>query len=208
MEKIGAIILAAGNSARLGQAKQLLLFRGQTLLRRGIAAARGANCSPIAVVIGAERDRIVSELAGEKVLLVENPNWQRGIGNSIRTGLRESLAAYPNLDAVILLACDQPLVDRETIIGLKTKREETKKPIVASRYANTLGIPALFARGYFDELFALEDEAGAKRIIANHLEDVAEFPFPKGAIDIDTADDYERLVRQCEQSAATEKSAE
>src|SRR5439155_8077346 len=61
-------------------------MKDQMLLRRSIAAARDANCSPIAVVIGAVRDRIGSELTGEKVLLVENPSWQRGIGNSIRTG--------------------------------------------------------------------------------------------------------------------------
>jgi len=61
-------------------------MKDQMLLRRSIAAARDANCSPIAVVIGAVRDRIASELTGEKVLLVENLNRQRGIGNSIRTG--------------------------------------------------------------------------------------------------------------------------
>jgi CTP:molybdopterin cytidylyltransferase MocA len=68
--------------------------------------------------------------------------------------LWESFAAYPNLDAVILLTRDQPLVDREIIIGLNTKREEAKKPIIASRCASTLGIPALFDRAYFDELFS------------------------------------------------------
>jgi molybdenum cofactor cytidylyltransferase len=107
--------------------------------------------------------------------------------------LWKSLAAYPNLDAVILLTCDQPLVDREIIIGLKTKREETKKPIIASRHASTLGIPALFDRAYFDEL--LDNEAGSKSVIFSHTTDVAEYSFNDGAIDIDTAADYERLIR-------------
>jgi molybdenum cofactor cytidylyltransferase len=196
MEKIGAIVLAAGGSSRLGQPKQLLQFHGQTLLRRMIDAATTANCSPVAVVVGAERDRILPELAATKEFLVENETWQRGIGNSIRAGLRGLLTAYPKAEAVILLACDQPLVDAAVIAGLRARHAETKKPIIASSYAGTLGIPALFNRNYFDELFVLDDDAGAKQVILNHTMDVAEYPFPGGAIDVDTAADYEQLVRQ------------
>jgi molybdenum cofactor cytidylyltransferase len=194
MEKIGAIILAAGSSSRLGQPKQLLQFRGQTLLRRAVEAATTAGCRPVAVVVGAERVRVLPELAETKELLIENETWQRGIGNSIRTGLRATVSAYPEIEAIILLMCDQPLVDAETITALKAKHAETKKPIVASSYAGTVGIPALFSRAYFDELFVLDDEAGAKQIIMNHGNEVAEFQFPDGAIDIDTAADYEKLL--------------
>ena len=104
-----------------------------------------------------------NRIDGAKKFARWKPNRQRGIGNSVRTGLQESLAAYPNLDAVILLTCHQPLVGREIIIGLKTKREETKKPIIASRYASTFSIPALFDRTNFDELLFLDNEAGAKK---------------------------------------------
>ncbi len=196
MEKIGAIILAAGGSSRFGRAKQLLRFRGQTFLRRMIDVATAAGCSPVAVVVGADRDHILAELAETREFLIENEMWQRGIGNSIRAGLRGLLGAYPNLDAVILLACDQPLVDAKTIGDLAAIHTETKKPIVASSYAETLGVPALFARAYFDELFVLDEDSGAKQVILNHRKDVAEYAFPEGAIDIDTAADYEQLVRQ------------
>ena len=193
MEKIGAIILAAGGSSRMGQPKQLLRFRNQTLLRRTIEAATAGGCSPVAVVVGSEPDRILAELAETKEFLVKNPRWERGIGNSIRAGLRGVIEAYPKTEAIILLACDQPFVDANAIAGLRAKATETKKPIVASSYAQTLGIPALFARNYFDALFALEDDAGAKKVILNHRNDVAEYPFPEGGIDIDTAEDYGRL---------------
>ena len=187
----GAIILAAGGSSRLGQPKQVLQHQGQSLLRRTITAAREAGCSPIAVVVGAERKRITEEVEG--VFTIENPEWQSGIGSSIRAALRELLRAFPHLETLILLACDQPFVSRDTIIGLKTKHEETKKPIVASAYASTVGIPALFHRTYFDKLFTLDNEAGAKSVILTHRADVAEFPFADGAVDIDTADDYRKL---------------
>lgn len=195
MERVGALILAAGNSSRLGQPKQLLRFRGQTLLRRMVDAATMAGCQPVAVVVGAERNRISKELVETKELLVENETWQCGIGNSIRAGLRATLTAYPNIEAIVLLTCDQPLVDAEIITALKARQAETQKPIVASAYAGTLGIPALFARGYFDELFVLDDEAGAKQVILNHMDDVAEYQFSGGAIDIDTPSDREELVR-------------
>ena len=196
MDKVGAIILAAGASSRLGQPKQLLQFRNQTLLRRMIDAATSGGCSPVAVVVGAERDRVMAELKETKELLIENGTWQRGIGNSIRAGLRGLLNAYPDVGAVILLACDQPLVDASVITGLIAKHAETGKPIIASGYAQTLGIPALFARNYFDELFVLDDDAGAKQVILDHGGDVAEYAFPDGAIDIDTAADYDQFVRQ------------
>lgn len=196
MEKIGALILAAGSSSRFGQPKQLLQFRGQTLLRRMVDAATSAGCRPVAVVVGAERERVLAELSETKELLVENQTWQRGIGNSIRAGLRATASAYPEIGAIIVLSCDQPLVDAETILALQSKYNEAKKPIVASRYAGTLGIPALFARSYFDELFLLDDDAGAKQVILHHGNEVAEFEFPDGAIDIDTPEDYERLCNR------------
>ena len=80
----------------------------------------------------------------------------------------------------------------EQLIAL---REKTKKPIVASSYSNTLGVPALFDRSYFEELLRLNDESGAKSIILANRERVAELPFPEGKIDIDTVEDYERFVR-------------
>ena len=114
-----------------------------------VDVATAGGCFPVAVVVGADRDRVLAELAETREFLVENETWQRGIGNSIRAGLRGLLGAYPNLDAVILLACDQPLVDAKAIGGLAATHTETKKPIVASSYADTLGIPALFARCLF-----------------------------------------------------------
>src|SRR4030095_3118705 len=86
MEKIGAVILAAGGSSRFGQPKQLLLFRGKTLVRTVIDAAREAGCSPVAVVIGSDSEKIRPELAHLNVINVRNTNWQRGIGSSICSG--------------------------------------------------------------------------------------------------------------------------
>lgn len=98
-----------------------------------------------------------------------------------------------SLEAVVLLACDQPFVEANTIRNLIELRKKTKQGIVASSYANTLGVPALFSRSFFQELLSLRDEAGAKSIILRNRKRVVEFPFPEGAIDVDTRDDWEKV---------------
>ena len=194
MGKIGALILAAGESSRLGQPKQLIQFRGKSLLCRIVDAAKKARCSPTVAVIGSDREQVAHELKAGAAIIVENENWRLGIGTSVRAGMRRLLDNAPTLEAVVLLVCDQPFVDARTIARLITLREKTKRAIVASRYANTLGVPALFDRSCFQELLALDNATGAKTVILSNRERVAEFPFPEGRIDIDTLDDYEKLL--------------
>ena len=189
----GAVILAAGGSSRFGQSKQLLPFRGKTLLRTIINAACEAGCSPVVVVIGSNDEKIHPELAHAKVIEVRNANWQRGIGSSIRSGVQALIDYAPDVAAILLLVCDQPAVNARVIQNLIATRETTKKEIVASSYADTVGVPALFDRSLFERLLSLGDEAGAKSIILQNLDRVAQFAFPEGAIDIDTWEDWEKF---------------
>jgi len=210
---IAAVILAAGESSRLGKPKQLIQFRGKTLVRRVVDAASEAGCQPILVVLGTERtshlysdglprvkgrhheiELITSELKKTGATIVANSNWKCGIGTSIRTGIQHLLDTAPGVEATVLLTCDQPYVDRAVIDGLITLHRETRKPIVAASYAGTLGVPALFDRGRLPELLRLDDSAGAKSTILSNRDQVAEFPFPDGKVDIDTAEDWQRFV--------------
>lgn len=191
-----AIVLAAGGSSRLGKPKQLLRFRGETLLRRTISAARLANCSPILVVTGADREQVEAEVENVSgCSAVHNPEWRRGLGTSIRAGLVGLSRQEHNCEGVLLLVCDQPWIDGTALTRLLKKRIEEGKTIVATSYAQTQGVPAYFARSHFPELLALPDNEGAKVIIDNHPEEVALFTFPEAAVDIDTAADYEQLCR-------------
>src|SRR6266480_6415136 len=194
MGKTGALILAAGESSRFGRPKQLIQFRGKSLLHRIVDAAKKARCSPTVAVIGSDREEVERELKAVGAIIVENENWRLGIGTSIRAGMRRLIDNAPTLEAVVLLVCDQPFVNARTIAQLITLREKTKRAIVASSYANTLGVPALFDRSCFQELLALDNATGAKMIILSNRERVAELPFPEGKIDIDTLDDYEKLI--------------
>ena len=196
MQKIGAVILAAGESSRFGRPKQLVQFRGKSLVRRVVDAAKDANCSAIVVVLGSKREQIERELKETDAIVAENKDWRRGIGSSIRVGLESAVNQAPDIEAIVLLACDQPFLKTDTIECLIAMRGKTKKAIVASSYSETLGVPALFDRSCFQELLALDDETGAKAIILSNRERVAELLFPEGNIDIDTAADYKKLTAQ------------
>ena len=185
-KRIGAVILAAGGSSRLGEPKQLIPFRGKTLVRRIVDAAREAGCSPIIVVIGSDDEKLHRELDRAGVVMVQNKQWQRGIGSSIRCGIQGLTNSSPDIKASVLLVCDQPAVDVRVIERLIALRETTGKSIVASSYADTLGVPALFTRSVFDEFLSLGDKTGAKSIVLRRPERVASLPFPEGQIDIDT----------------------
>jgi molybdenum cofactor cytidylyltransferase len=209
MRNLGAVILAAGGSSRLGRPKQLLAFGGETLVRRAVRAASEAGCDPVIVVVGEIGDAIRSELdirdsrisSGPalenlaRAMIVENAEWRNGIGTSIRRGVQQLPIS---VNAVVLLACDQPFVDASIVGKLIAAWEETGRPIAASRYANTLGVPALFDRSCFEELLALPDESGAKPLIAARPNDVISVAFEAGVVDIDTPADFQRLVAQRE----------
>jgi len=195
MDSVGAIILAAGGSSRFGQPKQLLVFEGESLVQRVVRSATEAGSDPVVVVVGDNRGQIETELRGTVAVVVQNRQWRQGLGTSIRSGLGHLLRLKPEVEAVVLLACDQPFVDKGIINSLILQRANSGKSIVASSYANTLGVPVLFERIWFDSLSSLPDDSGAKALIESGSMDVAQIQFPKGVIDIDTPSDFERLTR-------------
>jgi molybdenum cofactor cytidylyltransferase len=193
MPDIGAIILAAGGARRFGQPKQLLSFQGESLVRRSVRAVTEAGCASVAVVVGESAPAIETELSETSAVTVPNPDWQGGLGTSIRCGLRHLRARVSDLEAVVIIACDQPFVEASIIGALIAEQKKSGKPIVASSYANTLGVPALFDRSCFEALLALSDDTGAKALLESRPNDVASIEFEKGAIDIDTPADFGRV---------------
>jgi molybdenum cofactor cytidylyltransferase len=103
------------------------------------------------------------------------------------------MQVIPDLDGVIFLVCDQPFLSVSFLQQLLTMQHKTGKPIIASSYGNTVGIPALFHKAYFPELLSLKGDAGAKKIMQAHTTDMATIDFPLGHIDIDTEEAYKML---------------
>jgi molybdenum cofactor cytidylyltransferase len=193
-ERIGAVILAAGASSRMGTPKQLLEYGGRTLVRRAALAAHEAGCNPVVVVTGAHAEKLEEELHGLNVREANNPEWESGIGSSIRAGIQAVVKANDKVTALVLMLCDQPFVTSDVLSGLITVHRETSREIVASSYGVTFGAPALFGRAFFTELVRLESGAGAKQVIQRHLTQVHLLSFPQGEIDLDTPADFARLL--------------
>ncbi|HEX9927422.1 MAG TPA: nucleotidyltransferase family protein [Pyrinomonadaceae bacterium] len=194
MQKIGIIILAAGASTRMnGKPKQLLEFEGKTLLRRAAETALSSGLRPVAVVLGANAEKLQTEIKDLPVHPAINENWASGMGGSIKTGLSVLLAENMDTEAAILMLCDQPFVTAETLNRLVETFQKTKKPIAACQYAETLGVPALFTREMFAELSDLQGDAGAKAVIRKHAAEVAKTPAPEAAFDVDTQADFQNL---------------
>ena len=196
MPGVGLILLAAGGSSRLGHPKQLLPYQGRTLLRHAAQTALASQCRPVIVVLGAQADRLHLEMAGLEVLVADNPDWEQGMGSSIRAGLAVLEASAPDLTGVVLMLCDQPLITPDALDALIQAHADTVSPLVASEYGGTLGVPTFFSLALFPELHALSGEKGAKAVIARHASEAVALPLPAGVWDVDTAADYERLQAQ------------
>jgi molybdenum cofactor cytidylyltransferase len=193
MQNTGIIILAAGTSSRLGQPKQLLQWHNSSLLQQAVQAAAEVVLQPI-VVVGAHADQVEPELSQLPVQLVHNTSWQEGIAASIRAGLSFLQEQTTVPENVIFMVCDQPYVTGNLLNQLIARQAATNKLIVASAYGGTLGIPALFNKVLFKQLLELQGDAGAKKIIQQHMGDVVAVAFPLGNIDIDTVKEYEALL--------------
>ncbi len=193
--KIGVIILAAGESVRLGQPKQLLRIGTESVIQRSARQAISADCGQVVVMLGANFDTIQAELIDLPVTIVNNENWSSGMGVSIKFGLRKMLELQPNLEGVIISLCDQVFATSAHFQKIIKKQEETNAPIVASFYESTFGVPVLFGASMFEKLLNLPDNRGAKAIIHRQATQVAKVPLSGGEYDIDTPEDWQNIQR-------------
>jgi CTP:molybdopterin cytidylyltransferase MocA len=167
----------------LGEAKQLVVVAGETLLERTVWVAREAKCSPVVVVVGAEYEQVLGNSVLGDAVPVVNDQWKEGLASSIRLGVRTLGFVAKQAEGVLLMTCDQPAVTVKHLLRL-TLRAEVK----ASRYAGRNGVPAFFPKKYFGQLMELKGDVGARELLADaRYEDLE-----NGDLDVDTAADLER----------------
>jgi molybdenum cofactor cytidylyltransferase len=196
-KKIGLVILAAGESSRLGfYPKQLLEFKGKTLIRHAAENALSSKADLVSVVLGAQAESLKAGIEDLAVEIVINENWPDGMASSLQKGLHKLLAIEPDLSALCITLCDQPLVDSGIIDRLIETFQTGDSLIVASAYAETSGVPAVFSSRLFDELLALESSQGAKKVIVKHLDRVKKIPVPEAFYDIDTRQDFAEFLEK------------
>ncbi len=196
MKRIAAIILAAGSSGRMGSPKQLLPYNNSTLLKNVLIPVSKLFPQSTYLVLGANADLIQANIAPGDYRIILNTHWTNGMAGSVITGLQAAANDFPDLDAVIFLAADQPYVTASHIASMVDSYLSTDKPIIASTYNGSIGVPALFDRKLFPELEKLKGDAGARQIINQAGEAVWSIPLANGHIDIDTPEQYKQLINK------------
>ncbi len=183
-----AIILAAGESRRMGEPKQLLPFAGQPMLQCVIDAFA---VDERLVVLGYRADEIAGAIRGATI--VRNPDYRRGMFSSVRAGLR----ALPAKTKLVLIGlCDQPGLRRATVETLVAKF--TGKILIPTFHGRQ-GHPLLFAARYVPEILAMDESLTLKHFLANHPDEIRRVPVADEGVlvDIDDRADYDRALKIC-----------
>jgi molybdenum cofactor cytidylyltransferase len=158
--RTGLVLLAAGESSRMGTPKQLLEFNGKPLIRHAAEMALASKCRPVVVVLGSQADEIRAVLADLDLVIRQNPRWREGMGTSIHAGVEA--VSESDADGLVLALADQPKITPQVLNRLLATHWATGQPIVASQYADTVGVPVYFSRQFFPHLLALNPEQGCK----------------------------------------------
>jgi molybdenum cofactor cytidylyltransferase len=192
---VAAIILAAGKSTRMGEAKQLLRLGESTVLGQIVENVRCSAVDEIVLVLGSSAEAIRRQLPPsllEGVKVVINPAYEQGMASSLQAGLS---ALDPQIEAALIVLADQPFVRPETLNQLGHEHRRSKAQIVIPSYHGLRGNPVLLDRSVFAEVMALEGDIGCRAIFGSHTERTVKIEVEDEGIllDIDNHEDYERL---------------
>ena len=191
--KVTGIILAAGASSRMGRSKQLLPFRGQSILECVVDSALASSLHRVVVVLGHKSEPIAQLLADRELTVIHNPDYEKGQSSSLKIGLQ---SLTDEADAVLFLLGDQPLVTPEIINQILTAYAASPSPVVLPFFKGKRGNPALFSRETFPRIATLKDDCGARPLFDEYAERILKVPVSSHAIhfDIDTEEDYRQLM--------------
>jgi molybdenum cofactor cytidylyltransferase len=189
---ISAIVLAAGEARRMGETKQLLPWRGKTVLEHVLDTLLSSSVDEVVLVLGHEAERVLEKVAIREIKVVFNPDYQKGMSTSLRRGF---MAMNKDAEGFLVVLADQPAVTPEIIDRLidSFRRVRPGKNIVAPSFRGRRGHPVLFGRKYREEFGGLTGEVGGREILARHPEDILALEVDTDAvlIDLDTPEDYQ-----------------
>jgi molybdenum cofactor cytidylyltransferase len=186
---VAALVLAAGGSRRLGEPKQLLAYRGATLLDATLTTARGADFEQVVVALGGAADEMQARVDLSDLDVVVNPDFGDGCATSIRSGLDH---VHPAMHGLVLLLGDQPGVSVDAIRSLADAARGHAVGVCS--YDDTLGHPLWFDRSMFDTLRGLPGDKAVWKLV-DAGDDVVRVPVPGDVpLDVDTWDDYAALL--------------
>ena len=177
---LAAVILAAGESRRMGEPKALVDFRGRTFLQRLLDATNHPRIGVTRVVLGARAEEIRAALKLDPAIVVENSNWQQGQLSSIQAAIR-SLPAEQT-EGMLLCPVDHPLISANVVATLIEQFDSTENQIILPTFHGRRGHPVIFRKNLYAELLAAPPDVGARAVVWAHAPDVLEVPTEDQAV--------------------------
>lgn len=188
--ELHGLVLAAGGSGRLGQPKQLLEKKQETLLHR--VGRQLLKVTPqVTVVLGADAARMQEAIADLPVIRIVNPDWRSGLATSIRAGV---MALPVTADGVLIAVCDQVALETADYQRLAAAWQQAPATRVAATYAGIHGVPAILPRDDFARLLALDGDQGARALLNESGDSVTGLAMPAAETDIDTPADRQQVL--------------
>lgn len=195
---IVSIVLAAGESSRMGEPKLFLPVFGQTMLRLAVNAVYEQG--PTVVVTGAYPDKTREHLSNVPgITFAHNSNWRKGMSGSIASGIMAASGFAP--DGFLIMVADQPRIGIESLSKHLDVFSRHPQSIVATWYPERLGVPAIFPSRFTDDLLSGEGNRGARQLILKEGSAVKVIRFEVPPQDIDTPEDYRRITAGKDQSS-------
>lgn len=190
--KTAILILAAGESKRLGEPKQMLPYKENTLLTHTISEVSSIDHSQVFVVVGAHFSEVFKSIRGMGTV-IKNNDWESGMGSSLSKGI-EFIKGKGDFDRVLITLSDLPLVTTEHYQALIDKSIDTGKRIVLTEYEEVCGVPAVFTKSLFNELSILSNDDGAKPVMKKYKKEVLKLRSKTPYFDVDTKEEYQKLL--------------
>lgn len=195
--KIGAVVLAAGQSRRMGNPKMLLPWRGsRTVIGQVVSTLLEADIDPVVVVGGANYDRLQSALIGLPVRLAYNHRFaETEMLVSLQIGLQQ---LDLTTDAILIVLGDQPTLEIDVVRAVVEAYHRTHPHLVIPSYQMRRGHPWLIARGLWQELMALSIDSSLRDFLNKHADDITyvRVESPEILKDMDTPEDYQKLLAE------------
>ena len=195
MSKVSIAILAAGKASRMGKPKQLLPYKKTTLLGHTIQIANASAANDSFCVIGAHANLLLKSFEKAPARLIINPNWALGLSSSIAAAVAHVDTTDPETEAILIILADQPRVLSSYLDHMIAQHKSHPNHVIASAYSDSLGVPALFPKEYWQDLLQLEGDKGAKMYLNARKEHVIALDAAALLSDIDTPEDYQQLIR-------------
>lgn len=188
-KKVSILILAAGNSNRLGQAKQMLQRGNETMIQYIYQECIKSQIGPVYIITGAYHEAIEKEIPDAKIIF--NPNWEEGMSTSISCGIKN--IEHKKLSGVIIVLSDQVYFNKSVLTKISAVALSKSPKIINCTYQEGMGPPTYFDKSLFPVLAQLSGDEGAKSIVRKYISESIAISFPKGHFDLDTPEDLDIL---------------